>query len=349
MIKKIIFMFLEYLFRRKNMSALILKSGVVLVAGPTILLTLNIPLESIHPYLSKLEIEYGGYSLSNIIGFILITVSVVWAFIDETRKNAKTKFALYQSGLISILEESIISELSKKAKANVPITKVNIQKYVSNFQIVDPNGALKEVNDGLYRFIKSVQDSQFESDLYYAGLISVPFSFYTGMELDDKYNITIFDYNRIKGRWFEISKKIDSDNKITIDDKGHYNGNSLVIIGCSYPVNYDEVKDSFPNYPISCINISNVNPNNHWDKDFHSNLQQSFLELIQKLSAKGVRTIHLILAAQNSISFNLGRVYDNRNLPEIIVYQYEKGAENKYPWGLKMRTSGVPEAEIINN
>ena len=79
------------------MPALILKSGVVLVAGPLFLLNLNIPLESIHPYLSKLEIEYGGYSLSNIIGFILITVSVVWAFIDETRKNTKTKFALYQS------------------------------------------------------------------------------------------------------------------------------------------------------------------------------------------------------------------------------------------------------------
>lgn len=35
----------------------------------------------------------------------------------------------------------------------------------------------------------------------------------------------------------------------------------------------------------------------------------------------GVKVIHLILAAQNSVVFNLGRRYDKRNVPDIVVYQ----------------------------
>ncbi|HLP66409.1 MAG TPA: SAVED domain-containing protein, partial [Rhizobium sp.] len=57
-------------------------------------------------------------------------------------------------------------------------------------------------------------------------------------------------------------------------------------------------------------------------------------------------TIHLILAAQNSVAFNLGRRYDKRNLPGVIVYQYEANSEKKYPWGVRMPVHGETTPSI---
>jgi len=43
-------------------------------------------------------------------------------------------------------------------------------------------------------------------------------------------------------------------------------------------------------------------------------------------SVKGARRAHFVLAAPNSVVFRLGRSYDKRNLPPVVVYQFENGS-----------------------
>lgn len=45
--------------------------------------------------------------------------------------------------------------------------------------------------------------------------------------------------------------------------------------------------------------------------------------------------------------FRFGRIYDKRNLPAVIAYQYERGETPPYPWGVKMPVSGAQEPELI--
>jgi hypothetical protein len=78
-------------------------------------------------------------------------------------------------------------------------------------------------------------------------------------------------------------------------------------------------------------------------------LADQLLDVAKALEGKGVKVIHLILAAQNSVAFNLGRRYDKRNLPHLIVYQFERGAEKKYPWGVRMPVSGQRAADVVTN
>ena len=71
-----------------------------------------------------------------------------------------------------------------------------------------------------------------------------------------------------------------------------------------------------------------------------------FLTTIVRLADSGVATIHLFLAAQNSVVFRFGRIYDKRNLPRVLVYQYQKGREVEHPWSIDMPVQDVVKATI---
>lgn len=331
---------------------MLLKFGVSLLLGSLqgLAFTVKLLLNDVIPIIKEIEINYGEtYQYSFFIGLILVSISIYWEYRNNKIERAKPKFGLYQKYLTNSLERDFKEAITKKARSCVTVTEVDISPFVENFILTDPEKSLKKINDKISAFIENVNGANNSVELYYGGLMAVPFAFYTGMELDDRYPITVFDYDRNDEKWKEIKEMINPEfsPNISIENNGNNSGNSIISIGVSYPINEDEIQSNFPNYPISKIAIAPININNHWDLMFQKELQSKFFELAQKLGASGTKTIHLILAAQNSVSFNLGRCYDNRNLPEIIVYQYEKGNEIRYPWGIKMKTSGVQEAEII--
>jgi hypothetical protein len=85
----------------------------------------------------------------------------------------------------------------------------------------------------------------------------------------------------------------------------------------------------------------------HWSEAKQSALADQFLDTLKQLDALGVQQIHLVLAAQNSVVFNLGRRYDKRNLPRVAVYQFERGEGTRYPWGIQMPVEGTTDARVV--
>lgn len=350
MIKKIINFILLIFSRHSSFEAKIFAGGIALIGSSPLVPVIKLLFPRSIPFFNEIEIEYGVSITAHFyLGVFLIFISLAFYIRKEIIFSKKMKLGLYQQYLMNPLEQDFSLVINKKSKSLVTITKTDITNLVSNNILESPENALIEVNDGINTFLKNIKSHNNDVILYYGGLIAVPFSFYTGMEVDDRYPITVFDYDRNDEKWKEIKEMINPEfsPNISIENNGNNSGNSIISIGVSYPINEDEIQSNFPNYPISKIAIDPININNHWDLMFQKELQSKFFELAQKLGVSGTKTIHLILAAQNSVSFNLGRCYDNRNLPEIIVYQYEKGNEIRYPWGIKMKTSGVQEAEII--
>lgn len=318
---------------------------------PSFILVVKVIFPNKIPILDSVVLEYGTPSeISIYLGIILIVSSLFFHCVKEIGSEKKSKFALYQQGLNNTLEQGFLDVVNKRFSSPVITTKIDITRFNDRGIITSPKDALDEINGGIENLIRNVNNSNNKSELLYGGLISVPFSFYTGMELDDRYPITVLDYDRTEQKWKEIDRVLLSESpNILIENNGNYQGESVVVASISYPINEKEVEQQFSGIPISRIQVGNIDKDNHWDIEFQKELQNEFLDLVKKLGASGCHTIHLILAAQNSVSFNLGRCYDNRNLPSVIVYQYEKGNEIKYPWGLKMKTSGIDKAEIIHN
>ena len=59
-----------------------------------------------------------------------------------------------------------------------------------------------------------------------------------------------------------------------------------------------------------------------------------------------MQTVHLFLAAPNSVVFRFGRSYDGRNMPSVIVHQYERSDPARFPWGVRMPYHGEPEPSL---
>lgn len=344
--------FINRIISPRNLDGLIIKGcfGLLLSLwaarfAPTIQITLglDIPLLNTLDFMVEKVPDYMFWVLTIII---LVIIILIWC----KNKEANHNLGLFQNGLTNNLIEPLTALIKKSNMGSFIPIKTDISCFVRDNILESPEKALNEVNDGIQRLLDNAEDINYEVQVLYGGLIAVPFAFYTGMEIDDKFPITVFDFNRQNGTWDKIENHMFSkyESEFSYKYNGKFNNEVLVAVSISYQINFDELIKAFPNYPISYFTVNNVQVDNHWELDFHKNLQRNFLKFMQEISHDGVEKIHLVVAAQNSVSFNLGRIYDNRNLPSLIVYQYERGKSKKYPWGLQMNTSGQC-AQIIYN
>ena len=109
----------------------------------------------------------------------------------------------------------------------------------------------------------------------------------------------------------------------------------------------EDVQKRMGDMPIVELILDGGSPDCHWSEDKQRALGQQFLNTAISLSNRGIECIHLFIAAQNSVVFRLGRLYDKRNLPIIVVYQYQKNATMPYPWGVLMPVCGVDKPSIV--
>ena len=118
-------------------------------------------------------------------------------------------------------------------------------------------------------------------------------------------------------------------------------------VSVSYGVNADDIRARLCDIPVVDLVLEDGSPNCHWSEKKQRALGKQFLEMAITLGNCGVRRIHLFLAAQNSIAFRFGRLYDKRNLPEVAVYQYKRSAVPPYPWSVLMPVCGIDRPTVI--
>ncbi|MBY5587699.1 SAVED domain-containing protein [Rhizobium leguminosarum] len=92
---------------------------------------------------------------------------------------------------------------------------------------------------------------------------------------------------------------------------------SVLAVSASYEARTESSATSF-DLPIVRLSMPDL-ASSHWSQSKQSALAQQLFDAARQLEARGVTLIHLVLAAQDSVAFNLGRRYDKRNLPNLIV------------------------------
>lgn len=213
--------------------------------------------------------------------------------------------------------------------------------------VVDPEELLLDVDSTR----KQVQQYAKHGDsrdvtLVYGGLTPVPLTFLSGVVFDDEGRIVVMDWDRTREAW----RSLDSDDDGQrfeiegLDDVGS-SKEVVVAVSLSYQVRSENIVTTF-SYPVVRMTMPDLE-SSHWSQVKQNALATQFFEVAKRLEAKGVTTIHLLLAGQNSVVFNLGRRYDKRNLPDVIVYQYEGAGEKKFPWGVRMPVRGQRVPSIM--
>ena len=168
--------------------------------------------------------------------------------------------------------------------------------------------------------------------------------------MDDEGAVLVLDWDRHAESWRELDGA-DDGKRFQISDVGSVvpDGTKEVAmaVSVSYGVIADDVHARVGDIPVVELKLDGGSPDCHWSEDKQRALGQQFLDTAIDLSNCGIKRIHLFLAAQNSVAFRLGRLYDKRNLPEIVVYQYRRGATPPYPWGILMPVGGIERPKVI--
>ena len=353
-IKHYIISYISWLFRRPSAASIALRSSAGLIA---IILGIGSLAGSISFQGVTIDVLQDDAISTNLLNVTLLVVVLVFfasfilltaQFVLDRRAESKMKVIVVEGrGLRDDDGKSLADSLNDDyPKSRIPhvldLRQRQDGKIFSPELLLPKISAVKEsINQT--RFGNGRENTQ----VVYGGLTSVPLTFLTGVELDDEGAISVLDWDRSLDKWRELDD-LDDGLRLSEPELENFALPEAVVlaIAVSYPIEQDDLATTFE-MPILRMELQNRSSSSHWSAEKQSRIADQFFETAKDLSAHGVKHIHLVLAAPNSVVFNFGRRYDKRNLPEITVYQYERAEEIKYPWGVRMPVGKTSAASVV--
>lgn len=358
-IKKIVNVLVEWIVRRRSPALAIARIGLSLaVLGFAGELALDLAIPSAQGPITVRITQDGTIELaiSNIVGslgIILILWGAAWEWIrywrEERRIDKKRVIALEVRGLRDTSGSPLAEALPSAIEGQRDSLLVDLRQ-VRDGVIVDPAEAIAELATlpkELQR--RSAGGSRGDISIVYAGLAPVPLTFLTGVLLDDEGAVTVMDWDRFRNCWRSLD---GDDDGLRFDVEGLQQvpiGTSSVAlaVSVSYEVDLARISGVVSDIPVVEMRLREGSTDAHWSEEKQRELGKQFLDTVISIGNIGVSEIHLFLAAQNSIVFSFGRLYDKRNLPRLTVYQYQKDHGVAFPWGIRMPVMGLSAAEVV--
>ncbi len=277
---------------------------------------------------------------------------VLYSFIAETRQNARKRAIVVE---IRGLHSSPDTPAREADLGNFPRIRQDLKldfRPAKEGDFIDPELALRKIS-GMKDSIRALTDGRDPADISIAvgGLAAVPALFLAGVLLDDESAFTIYDWHRDTMKWLPIDGPDDGKRFIPLDLAPLDAAAEEVVlaVSLSYSVNLGAAKEAFPKLPVLELKSESLVTNSFWSEEKQQALASEFREVAKVLDQRGVKRIHLLLAAPASLAIRFGKAYDRRLLPDLLVYQYEKNQTPAYPWAFAMPTKGKPEAKVVVN
>jgi hypothetical protein len=198
--------------------------------------------------------------------------------------------------------------------------------------------ALEKVNNARSRIETAIAGKAREDILIHAGMIApVPFQFLLGAILDDEFIPKIWEYERFRKEWQLLDNNdaalqiVDNLDQIKLGKATEV----VLALSATYQISDEPLVNTWSKLKIVRITVPDATPNKVWTENDQILIVEAFVDVMAKLHNRGIKRVHLALAASPSISLRLGSHYDQRNFPEITVYQYNPN-QTLYTWGVNL-------------
>lgn len=345
---------LNYIFFRPSIGLTLIRLGVgliiLLLAGFAV--SVGIPTENGRIALSfdsSAGLSGVAFTLVFALSATLVLSGLAWLFGEYLKENRKRVIAIELRGLRDTSGQPLSQAVPKRLKGHREQLLLDIRQGADG-AIRSPNDAL-EVLKSLPHSLRSYERGRDRADISYvaAGLAPVPFSFLAGVLLDDEGAVELMDWDRNRDNWRELNEPDDGTDRLVVSGlDGVGNAQEVVLaVSLSYHVDRPAIAQTFIGLPIVELALPSPSTTAHWSADKQLAWAAQFFDVARHFCGTNVRLVHLVLAAPNSVVLRFGRAYDKRNLPQIIVHQYENAQTPPYPWGVLMPVGGVTSSEII--
>lgn len=288
------------------------------------------------------------------LGAILLVCGLVCQILrnhsEEKRLTRRRVIVIEVRGLRDTSGNSLTEAVSPMAKGMRESLLVDLRQGIHDGEIVAPEIALQKLRS-LPDQLRQSEAGRDRNDVsvIYGGLSPVPLTFFTGICMDDEMAISTYDWDRHRERWRALDGEDDGRRFRLVGSKDVPQGAKEVAlaVSVSYAIRVDDIQKKLGQIPVVTLDLDEGGIDCHWSEQKQRELGEQFLATVQCLARHGVHRIHLFLAAQNSVTFRFGRLYDRRNLPEVVVYQYDRRFPEVYPWGVLMPVGGIGEAQVV--
>lgn len=282
------------------------------------------------------------------LGFFAGAVLLALSFWQEWREtNARRLIVVELRGLVDTSDQPLLKAIPKTVSGRRIDCLVDIRHCVAGST---PNilEALNEVNH-IRRDVRRARGDSSRGDVqvFAGGVMQVPLLFYAGTRLDDEGRVTLMDWERTAGQWQQLAAP-DDDIRFAIQALGEIdNAHDVVVaVSATYRVALDEIESTFVDFPVVHLERPAPAPNSLWSEEAQAALTQQFLQVLAGLANRGVKTVHLVLAASSSLSLRFGMAYDPRNMPTLRCYQRERDHVPPYAWSVEMPTDSLSVARF---
>ena len=211
---------IEWIFRRRSRTLWIMRFGVICFAlafGAGWILDVSLPIQD-----GQVEISLNSAGetpkvivyLTTTIGVILIFGGLLWEICDykvrQRRFERKKVVVIEARGLRDSVGSPLINALPATLKGQQEHVLVDLRQRVKDGGIVVPEAVLTDLNS-LTADIRRRENGFDRRDLtlVYGGLTPVPFTFLTGVLIDDERKVLIFDWDRHGETWRGLGDEDD--------------------------------------------------------------------------------------------------------------------------------------------
>ncbi|MBX9763858.1 MAG: SAVED domain-containing protein [Pseudomonadaceae bacterium] len=284
------------------------------------------------------------------LGLLVLLIGLVLAWQDRKQIQRKRAIVMEHRGLFSI-DTPLASSLPATIVGKREELIVDVREGIEDGKLTRPEVALQKIVESRGDLKRRLERENLEDVvLVYGGLNAVPLTFIAGLLLDDESHIRVFDWDRAPpGRWKEIAKGGDDQKRFEVDQRAEgTHGEAILALSVSYLVELPAIRETFGNLPLTHLKMQERSSDAHWSSEKQAALAMQFFEELKRLAACGFSRIHLVIAAPNSVVFQMGRIFDRRNLPAAIIHQFERTASPAYPWGIELPSHGVSEPTVLH-
>ena len=344
----------DWLFRRRSIGLRLTRigAGLFVVALVGLSVGVTIPTKD-GPFIFSWDSSGGAAVLTwavFLVATALILIGLVLIARDVRLENRKKVIVIEARGLRDWAGEPLENAISPAVKGRRDAFTVDVRQRIVDGQIVSPDRALESLSglpDDIARRLSGVD----RSDVTFAlgGLAPVPLLFLLGVIVDDEHKTILMDWDRKSQMWRALDDE-DDGKRFAITGMSEVcktDSRAVLAVSASYDVLDADIRLVEPSAPIIRLDLADRSTESHWSEKKQQALGQQFLDTIMGLARDGISEVSLFLAAPASLSIRLGTLYDKRNLPKLLVNQYENADPVKFPWAVVMPVAGRCRPELL--
>lgn len=347
---------LDFMLRRRSVAFILIRSGVgVLVSTMGIAFAVRARVGDVDLQFSTENNAAAGWVtiIGGVLGTALLLVGLCmagWDWWQGSRLASREKLiAVELRGLHNTPDTPLRAAAICEARGTSEELLIDLRR--PDASTVDPHRALAQLTQLPSRLdgMRSGLDRR-SVRIVTGGLAPVPCLFLAGMYLDDESDIQVVDWDRHARQWRPLDAEDDGERFVIsgVESVSSCASDVVVAVSVSYGASTSAIAATFGDYPLVELKLPTCLPGTQRSGDKGTALIQQFVEVLAQLTSKEVGTVHLVLACPASLATKLGMSYDRRNMPAVIVYQYERTALPPFPWGIETPTHGMSVPRVVD-